>query len=193
MIIRAVLAFVAGGIYQVATNPFVQAALLVLTGHWLGALAVLAIWGALCAVAVTLSVERKSRLPGLESVDIFTAPDILFILGNEQEGNAPAWYRARHPKWPRWLCAFVFAAWRNKTRNLPFVSWLRWLHRPQRVLHTRGKTIGKYFVTVTWRGWLTELQWENLTKRRFGDIGPRLDQPDQWGGVSWAFRPFGKY
>jgi len=185
---RICCALLSAAAYQLATNPYLLALVLVLTGHWRAGVAILAVFLVLCALSVSFGVHRRSTFEPF--LPIFTAPAWLFIFGNEQEGQDPLWYFAKHPTWPRWLRAFVFCAWRNKLRNLPFVSWLAWLHRPAGRLEVRARTIAGVTFRIRWRGWMTELEW--FTADYFGDVGPRLDQPDQWGGVSWAFRPWGR-
>lgn len=187
VIVRALWSVVTATLYQLATNPYLQALLLAVSGYWRVAVWLLAVWLALHALAVALAGWRESRIG---TGRIFTCPDWLFLLGNEQDGYLPAWYVERRKGWPQWLVAFEWAAWRNKLRNLPFVESLAWLHRPAGALVVREKRIGAVTLRVRWRGWMTEV--EHFTARRFGDFGPRLDQPDQWGGVSWAFRPWGK-
>jgi hypothetical protein len=83
-------------------------------------------------------------------------------------------------------------SWRNKLRNLPFVKALAWLHRPnpRKPVMFDSWLLAGWKVELWWRGWMSELKYSK--GNRFGDIGPRLDQPDAWGGVSWAFRPWGK-
>jgi hypothetical protein len=191
IVLRAAWALISATVYKLATNAYLQALLLALH-DWRLSLYWLAGWLLLCAVATVTSRTRKSTLPGLESLDIFTTRAPLMLLGNEQEGNAPQWYRDRHPKWPRWLCAFVFMAWRNKLRNLAFWRPLAWMHRPSGEQASAEATVGPVTVGVRWRGALTELIADWPEKQWFVDIGPRLDQPDQWGGVSWAFR-LGRY
>lgn len=180
--------------YQVATNPYVFAVLLAIAGHWRAGAALVLGWLALCAVAVATGVHRKSRLAGLEDVDIFTAHRYLGLLGDEQQGWTPPFLVAKWPRWaPLWLVAFSCCAWRNRLRNLPFVPSLAWLHRPEGETHTVHWTIGDIGLSLKSRGLFTELHWYWIEKRLFGDIGPRLDQPDQWGGISWAFRLVGKW
>lgn len=58
-------------------------------------------------------------------------------------------------------------------------------------LRERRYQLGKLLVIVRTRGWMTELEY--VIGWCFGDFGPRLDQPGMWGGVSWAFRPAGKF
>lgn len=77
--------------------------------------------------------------------------------------------------------------WRNKLRNLPFVPGLRWLHRvPNKPEVWRYHKIGPVLVELYWHGWMTELK--ASSGNWFLDIGPRLDQPSEWGAVSWAYR-----
>lgn len=188
MIAKALYCIPVAAAYQVATNPFVLAPLLALFGYWEAGAWLLVAYLLLCAASIVFGVHRKSRFEPF--IPIFTAPDWLFVFGNEQEGQDPFWYQMKHPKWPKWMRAFVFCAWRNKLRNLPFVTWLSWLHKPtgeMRVYH--AAFLGSVF-TIRIRGWMVEL--EEVRGKYFADIGPRLDQPDHWGGVSWAFRPAGR-
>lgn len=189
VITRVVWCVATATAYQLCTNPIVLAALLALAGYWKVGAGLVAAWLLLCAVGVAASRDRFSPMAGRE---VFTTPRWLFLLGNEQEGNAPDWYRARHPKWPRWLCAFVFMAWRNKLRNLPFLPSLKWLHAPDPDELTTFDTwqVGGWKVELWYHGWLTELKYSKGD--RFGDVGPRLDQPTEWGAVSWAYRLWGK-
>lgn len=173
--------------YQVVSNPFVLAALLLLSGHWQASAWLLGAWIAVHVVAVATAGWRESRIGGGR---IFTCPDWLFLFGNEQEGYLPQWYVERRKGWPWWLVAFEWAAWRNKLRNLPFVPWLKWLHVPKGQLVMSRRVIFGVEVRTRQRGWMVEVEY--FTRTRFGDFGPRLDQPDEWGGVSWAFRPWGK-
>lgn len=186
MILLRVLGGVgAAAVYQVATNPFVQAVGLSFAGRWAAAAWLLAAWCAAHALAVALSRWTLSPLTGLA---IRTAPRFLWVLGNDQDGYLSRW--GLHPTWRWWAVAFAECAWRNKLRNLPFVSWLRWLHVPHGTLITREVQVLGLTLRMRARGWMTELEW--IAGRHFGDIGPRLDQPDAWGGVSWAFRLWGR-
>lgn len=173
--------------YQVATNPFVLSAILILAGYFMLATAVLVVWTAANMVAIATADWRQSRIGGGR---IFTCPDWLFVLGNEQEGYLPPWYVERRSSWPWWLIAFEWAWWRNKARNLPFVSWLKWLHVPKGELITTSRKLFGVDIRIRQRGWMVEVEY--FTTTRFGDFGPRLDHPEEWGGVSWAFRPWGK-
>lgn len=193
LIWRLPLCIASATVYAVITNAYALAVLLALSGHWRLGVAVVLLWLALCLLAVATGVHRKSRLAGLEEVDIFTAHHRLSLLGDEQQGWSPQWLVDRWPRWaPVWLVAFSCCAWRNRLRNLPFVPWLAWLHKPDPdalpifdVWTIRGVRF-----ELHWRGWLTELK---ASKGRwFLDIGPRLDQPDAWGGVSWAYRLWGR-
>lgn len=195
MILRAIGGFVAAAVYQIITNPFVTAALIALIGWSIpslfAALAYVSTYLLICAVAVTFRVRRKSRLPGLESATIETAPGWLFLFGDEQQGWLPDWLVAEWRKWvPRWWVAFSCCCWRNKLRNLPFLRCLKWLHKPTGTLRIKEAKLGSVTIIMRTRGWMTEIEY--ISAKRFGDFGPRLDQPDQWGGVSWAFRPFGR-
>lgn len=184
---RIVRAMLVAAAYQVATNPFVLAGVLLLAGAWNWAGGVLAAWTALNILAVATARWSQSRIGGGR---IFTCPDWLFILGNEQEGYLPPWYVERRRNWPWWLVAFEWVWWRNKARNLPFVSWLKWLHVPKGELITTSRKLFGADIRIRKRGWMVEVEY--FTATRFGDFGPRLDHPDEWGGVSWAFRPWGK-
>jgi len=122
---------------------------------------------------------------------IFSAPRWLFIYGNSQDGYDPPWaIETLYAGWPTFWRRYSWAAWRNAIRNLPFVPALAFLHKPKGELQWKQARIGGVLVTLLWRGWLTELKWSK--GNRFGDFGPRLDQPESWGAVSWAFRPFGR-
>jgi hypothetical protein len=209
LIPRVLWCVVSATAYAFVTNVYWQSAMLLLPypfqwlgwspwwlfwdGHVVAAFWLVAAWLLLCAVAVATGVRRKSRLAGLEEVDIFTAHRYLGLLGDEQQGWTPQFLVDKWPKWaPLWLVAFSCCAWRNKLRNLPFLPSLQWLHRPDPDALPIFDlwTIGGVRFELHWRGWLTELR---ASKGKwFLDIGPRLDQPDAWGGVSWAFRPFGR-
>jgi hypothetical protein len=189
IVLRLIWCLLTATVYQVATNPYVLAVLLTLAGHWEAGAVLLGTFLLLCAVAVTLGVRRDSWLVSGEV--IFTAPTWLFVFGDEQQGWLPQFLVDKWPRWaPHWLIAFCCCAWRNKLRNLPFVHGLRWLHRPSGQLHQSNVAIGGVVLRVRCRRWMTELEY--FRGNRFGDIGPRLDQPDSWGAVSWAFRPWGR-
>lgn len=178
-------------LYQAVTNPFVLAILLGLAGlrfgpAWpLAAFWLLLAWFAAHVPAVAFSRWTASPLTGMP---IRTAPRLLWILGNDQDGYLLRAYL--HPTWPWWLIAFVECTWRNKLRNLPYWPGLGWLHRPKGTLEQRAWRIGHVLIGVRWRGWMTEIEY--FGRERFGDFGPRLDQPAAWGGVTWAFRPWGR-
>lgn len=171
ILLRCAWALLAALLYKLAMVPLVLAGFV------------------LVPFAIWFGVHRKSRITG---VDIFTAPDWLDLYGNEQEGYDSAFAKSLHPTWPTFWRRYVWAAWRNKYRNLPFWRPLRWLHRPNpdSSLKSRAWTWRGVRFRVSWRGWMTEFEWSRGS--RYGDFGPRLDQPDSWGGVSWAFRPWGK-
>ena len=95
-----------------------------------------------------------------------------------------------HPTWGKFARRFMWAAWRNKARNLPFLSCLQWLHFPHGAMQVTERKVGAVTIRLRQRGWLTEVEY--IGKKHYGDFGPRLDQPSEWGGVSWAFRPWGK-
>lgn len=183
--LRAAGGLFAATAYQVATNPFVLAVLLVFAGRWSAAAWLLAGWCTAHALAVAFSRWTVSPLTGLA---IRTAPRFLWVLGNDQDGYLSRW--PLHPTWRWWAVAFAECAWRNKLRNLPFVRRLAWLHVPHGTLRAREWRIAGVLLRIRTRGWMTELEY--FTATRFGDIGPRLDQPDAWGGISWAYRPWGK-
>lgn len=178
-------------LYQAITNPFVLAVLLCLASIWLGMAWVQAAgwllggWFAVHVPAVAFSRWTVSPLTGAR---IRTAPRWLWALGNDQDGYLARQYL--HPTWPWWLVAFTECTWRNKLRNLPWYPGLQWLHRPAGRLEQRVARVGDILLSVRWRGWMTELEY--FGPRRFGDFGPRLDMPDPWGGVTWAFRPWGR-
>lgn len=194
IVVRILWALLAAFAYQLATNVFLQAGLLLLNGHWRIAAFELLAWFAVNALAVLTATARISKLTG---APIITARDWLFILGNEQDGYYPQRAVAAHPKWPLWLVGLVECAWRNRLRNLCFWKPLAWLHAPPAPdLKSLGGWLGAYgelSIAMHWCGWRTELQWSYAPRRWFGDIGPRLDQPAVWGAISWAFRPVGKY
>lgn len=184
-IIRAPIGFLIALAYQVATNPYVIAGLLVLAGHWKPATVLLGLWCLSHALAVAFSRWAVSPLTGHTIRD---APGWLWALGNMQDGYVSRQYM--HPKWPWWLVAFTECAWRNKLRNLPWYPGLKWLHRPSGELREHNAAFAGLVFRIRTRGWLTEVEY--FSRKRFGDFGPRLDQPDEWGGVSWAFRPWGR-
>lgn len=176
--------------YQIALNPLIQGLLWVVFGHWQTGIAEVVTWFTLCLVAVLTGVRRTSQFPGLESVPIFTARKFLYLLGDEEQGWTPTFLVDQWPRWvPVWFVAWSCCAWRNKLRNIAFWSALSWLHKPHGELHTYERTYGKLFFRLRTRGWMQEAEYGY--GKRFGDFGPRLDFPDQWGGVTWAFRPFG--
>ena len=186
-------------VYQIATNPFAWAGIMVLAtgiagllGHWLPGLLVMAIvilvvWAVLNAVAVLFGKWRVSRLTGDL---IYTAPDWLFVLGNEQEGYDSEFAKSLHPTWPKFARRFVWAAWRNKARNLPFLNGLQRWHFPKGPLEVIEKRAGGVLYRVRKSGQMIEVEY--IGTKYFGDFGPRLDQPEEWGNVSWAFRPRGR-
>jgi hypothetical protein len=187
IVCRVIGALISATVYKLATNAYLQAALL-LCFDWHLSLWWLSVWWALVIAAVSSGVTRKSRLPGLEQHDIFTANRMFRLLGDEQQG----WLFPPDSKLPRWLLPYVCCGWRNKLRNIAFWRPLAWLHRPKGEMHGEQFWIGRVLFSVRWRGWLTELQCDYAPKRWFADIGPRLDQPDAWGGVTWAWR-VGRY
>lgn len=188
---RAIWAFFAASLYKLATNPFLLAAVLGVCGYWPTAAAVLAVHTAGCIGALLTARPHVSPLTG----EVIRSPvrgSAFWLWGNDQDGLYVGWHAAKYHKRLRWLAPFLWAWWRNKYRNLPFVPCLAWLHRtdPDRFIvfdiwNWRG------FRIELWRqGWLTEIK---ASKGRwFLDIGPRLDQPTEWGGVSWAFRTYGR-
>ena len=145
----------------------------------------------LVPVAIWFGVTRPSRLTGKT---IFTAPDFLAPWGNEQDGYDPEWaVTTIYKGWPTFWRRYAWAAWRNKCRNVPFVPWLAWLHRkdPDRFVVFDVWRIAGIRIELHWQGWMTELK---ASKGKwFLDIGPRLDQPTEWGAVSWAFRLIGRH
>ena len=208
-ILRLLLASLTWAAYQIITNPFVLAALLCLPylvsalpgwatlpffwviweGHWVAAAGLMGAYTAGCVGAVLTSHLGPSPLTGRYIVNPRVG-SLFWFFGNDQDGLWVDWHRAKYSTRWRWLAPFMWTWWRNKLRNLPFVPGLRWLHRPKGALVTTEKTLGKLLLRVRKRGWMTELEY--VYGLRYGDFGPRLDQPDEWGAVSWAFRPFGK-
>jgi hypothetical protein len=71
----------------------------------------------ICYVLARLNytVTRKSRY--YDRI-ITTWPDLFWLWGNEEDGIFPDWYE---PALPRWKRAWYWTAFRNSTRNLPFV------------------------------------------------------------------------
>lgn len=133
--------------------------------------------------AIWFGVTRPSRLTGKT---IFTAPDWLEIFGNEQEGYDSPFALSLYKGWPTFWRRYAWAAWRNKIRNIPFVPALGWLHTPKGPL---GTTEYHLVFRIRKRGWMTEFEY--VGPERFGDFGPRLNQP--FKQVSWAWRPWGRY
>lgn len=191
IVLRTAWALISAALYQLGTNVYIQALLLALH-DWRLSLYWLASWWVLVILAVAMGVTRKSRLPGLEQVDIFTARKPFTLLGDEQQG----WRFPPGSKLPRWLLPYVCCGWRNKLRNLAFWRPLAWLHVPPDngygVPVFDSFRIGGARVVVKWQGWMTEFTADWPAKRWFIDLGPRLDQPGKWGAVSWAFR-IGRY
>jgi hypothetical protein len=115
----------------------------------------------------------------------------LFLWSNAQDGLDPPWaVESIYKGWPTFWRRYSWAAWRNSIRNLPFVPWLSWLHLPKGELRVTEWTWRGARFRIRARGWMTEFEY--FTAKRFGDFGPRLDQPDAWGAVSWAFRIAGR-
>jgi hypothetical protein len=154
--------------------------------YWLATLWLALLGFVVVPFAIWFGVARPSKLTGRP---IFTAPNALSLWGNEQDGFDPEWAVATIYKgWPTFSRRYSWAAWRNKVRNLPFVSWLDFLHLPQGELHQATLTVRQFTVHVRWRRWMTELEY--IRGDRFGKFGPRLEQP--FSRVSWAMRPWGK-
>jgi hypothetical protein len=187
--LRLVLCLLAAIAYKIATSPFVLAALLLLFDGWRLSVALLVAYTIGCIGAVVTAERHISPLTGL---GIRSPPrgTPFWLFGNDQDGLWVYWYMARYPAWLQWFSPFMWTWWRNKLRNLPFVPWLAWLHRPRGELRTQEWRIGSVLFRLRTRGWMAELEY--FTATRFGDFGPRLDQPDSWGAVSWAFRPWGR-
>ena len=163
-------------------------AILTTTVYWVAMIPLYLAGFVLVPFAIWFGVSRASRITGQR---IFTAPDWLAVFGNEQDGFDPEWaIQTIYKGWPTFWRRYSWAAWRNKVRNLSFVPWLAFLHRAKGELVTREFKRGPLLFRIRTRGWMTELEY--FTATRFGDIGPRLDQPDAWGGISWAYRPWGK-
>jgi hypothetical protein len=138
--------------------------------------------------AIWFGVTRPSKLTG---ETIFTAPDCLAIFGNEQEGYDPQWAIDNlYQGWPTFWRRYSWAAWRNAVRNLPFVLPLFHKPAPDKFATFDVWTWEGFRVELWYRGWLTELKCSK--GNWFCDIGPRLDQPEAWGAVSWAFRLAGR-
>jgi len=135
--------------------------------------------------AIWFGVTRPSRLTGRV---IFTAPDWLGVYGNEQDGFDPANAATLYEGWPTFWRRYSWAAWRNKIRNAPFVKALAWLHVPKGPLIVSERRVRKVLLRTRQRGWMIEFEY--VGRRRFGDFGPRLDQP--FKQVSWAWRPWGR-
>lgn len=185
---RFVAGFLLAALHLVLFDPLVLAAAVALTGHWQLGAVIAAGWFVLCAVAVSCGVMRLSPMT-LE--EVFTAPLWLRWLGDDEQGWLPSFLVAKWPRWvPHWFIAWSCCAWRNKLRNIAFWPPLAWLHKPKGELREHVWLRGKLGLRMRTRGWMTEIEYWYGT--RFGDFGPRLDFPDQWGGVTWAFRPWGK-
>lgn len=81
----------------------------------------------LVPVAILFSQDKLSPVnPGRF---IRTAPDWLWLWGNDQEGYIPSWYLqykgwAKQPYWMLYWHMYVWAAIRNPGNNLRFVRWL---------------------------------------------------------------------
>jgi hypothetical protein len=188
-ILRAIWAVAAAMVYKLATNPFALAAVLGLFGYWPTAAAVLVIHTAGCIGALVTAKPHVSPLTG-QAIRSPVRGSAFWLWGNDQDGLWVGWHIEKYPKALRWLAPFMWTWWRNKYRNVPFVPLLDWLHKPKGQLVWREARIFGVLVIVVWRGWMTELRCSK--GGWFLDVGPRLDQPEGWGGVSWAFRPFGR-
>jgi hypothetical protein len=175
--------------YQIATNPFVLAVGMAIAGFWPVAAVLLLAYTAGCIGAVVTARDHASPLTG----ELIRSPPkgaLFWLFGDDQLGLFVPWHRAKYPKAMQWIAPFVWTFWRNKVRNLPFVPALKWLHQPKGELRVIEWAWGKVKFRIRTRGWMTEFEY--FTASRFGDIGPRLDQPGGWGAVSWAFRIAGR-
>lgn len=174
--------------YNIATNPIPQALMLLCLFRWEAAAAWIALYTACCIGAVLASVNRISPLTGSA---IRTPPreSIFYLFGNDQDGLWVSWYEEKYPKWMRWICPFMWTWWRNKMRNLPFL--FPRLHSAPDAPITVSRWMRGNWSFELWRcGWMLEFKYTR--GNRYGDFGPRLDQPKEWGVVSWAFRPLGR-
>lgn len=172
-ILRAAWAIASATAYKLAFAPLAVAGLFVVP---------LVIWR---------SRWHTSPLTGEQILSVPSGP--LFLWANAQDGIDPPWYREHRKNWPRWWRLYEWTAIRNKCRNLPFLKGLAWLHRkdPDRFVVFDVWRIAGIRIELHWQGWMTELK---ASKGKwFLDIGPRLDQPTEWGAVSWAFRLIGRH
>lgn len=170
MILRAGMAVILATLYWLCTIPLALAGFV------------------LVPFVIWTSKWHTSPLTGERIFGVPSGP--LFLWSNAQDGLDPPWaVQSIYKGWPTFWRRYSWAAWRNKVRNLSFVPWLAFLHRPKGEIHTRVFRKGKWLVKVEWRGWMTEISY--YRGQRFGKFGPRLEQP--FGHVSWAMRPWGKW
>ena len=189
--------------YQIIFNPFIVAGLLVMpyvldaipwwplttvwSGHWLAAMGIVGVHTLGCIGAVLTAKQTVSPLTGKP---IRTPTGMFWFFGNAQDGLWVDWHIAGYHKGLKWLAPFMWTWWRNKWRNLPLISSLKWLHFSAAPLQVKEHVVKSVLIRFRTQGWMAELEY--VTARRFGKFGPRLEQPDEWGAVSWAFRPFGR-
>jgi hypothetical protein len=110
-------------------------------------------------LAIKYRVTRKSRIRWFDTV-IITAPDWLWIYGNEEDGYWPQWWvdecHELHPDWTAYKIMYWWAAIRNSTNNVRFIKFL---HPPPRTGGVGWLTIGK--LTLVWQGLFSRIIWED--------------------------------
>jgi len=118
---------------------------------------------------VPLAIIFRVRAVSLITLQpITTAPRLLWLFGNDEDGYEPAWYTAQTPTWPWWWRQWVWAAYRNPVNNLRFI---RWLHPPPQVGELHYRVYGRF--TFLWQGWATRMVW----------ISPK----GRWLTVGWKY------
>lgn len=181
--------FLLAPLYMVVFDPVVTGAVLALYLSWKVGAIYVGGFALACAIGVVFGEWRKSRTH--PDQDIFTTPRWWNWVGDDQQGMLPEFLVAQWPSWvPRAYIAWSCIFWRNKLRNRTNWGLFKWLHVPRGQLQTFTSMAGSVHLTLRTRGWMTESEYWKAP--RFGDFGPRLDWPDAWGGVTWAFRPYGR-
>lgn len=133
--------------------------------------------------AILFGVRRKSRI--YPESEIYTAPDWLGLYGNEQDGYDPPWaVNTIYKGWPTFWRRYSWAAWRNKSSNKRFITWLHPPPDPERIGFIQGRNWW-----ICWQGWAHNWQW--VRKDSWTEIGWRYEPKDAQGVQANDWRRFG--
>lgn len=110
----------------------------------------------------------------INRTSIFTAPDWLWLWGNDEEGydsdNARSKFRSDMTEWER---MYRWAAIRNPIGNLRFVKWM---HPPQQAAKVQWVVRGNW--AFIYQGWLSRLVWNDFN--RVYETGP-------YASIGWKY------